>query len=132
VQSRDAAARVDRDAVAIAHQRNRAARRGLGTNVPHHHAARRAGKASIGQQRHLLAHALTIEERRNAQHLAHAGPATRPFVADDEHVARTHLARAHLRRAGLLAVEDARTAIEGERLQARDLDQPAFRAKVPL
>ena len=82
-----AARSVDADAVAILHQRERAAGGGFGRDVADHHAARRAGEAPVGEQRHLLAHALAVEQRGDAEHLAHARPALRAFVADDQHFA---------------------------------------------
>ena len=63
-QSIRAGGRVDADAVAVAHQRDRAAGRGLRARVADAHAARRAREASVGQQRDLLAHALTVERAR--------------------------------------------------------------------
>ena len=78
---------VDADHVAVAHQRERPAERGLGRDVADHHAARRAGEAPVGEQRDLLAHALPVEQRGDAEHLAHARAAARAFVADHEDVA---------------------------------------------
>ena len=82
-----AALAVDADAVAVAHERDRPAERRLRADVADHQAARRAREAPVGEERDLLAHALAVDERGDAEHLAHAGAAARPFVADDEHVA---------------------------------------------
>src|SRR5713226_2905093 len=78
--------RVDGDDVAVAQQRDRAADRRLGPDMADAEAARRAGEAAVGDQRDLAAGALAVERRRGRQHLAHAGPAARPLVADDEDV----------------------------------------------
>src|SRR5258705_9037368 len=78
---------VDLDDVAVAQQRDRAADRRFRPDMADAEAARRAGEAAVGDQRDLAAGALAIERRRGRQHLAHAGPAARPLVADDEDVA---------------------------------------------
>src|SRR5690606_5903686 len=79
------ALRVDADAVAVLEQRDRPAVRRLGAGIADAHAARGTGKPAVGQQRHAFPHALPVDQRRHAQHLAHAGPALRALVADDEH-----------------------------------------------
>ena len=120
-----ARAAVDADAVAVLHQRERAADRGLRRNMSDAHAARRAGEAPVGEQRDLLAHLLAVDDRGGAEHLAHAGAALRALVADDQHFAGLVVALAHRRGAGILAVEHARDAFEHQRLQAGDLQQRA-------
>src|SRR4051812_49706125 len=72
---------IDPDAIAIAHQRQRSADEGLRRDVTDAHAPRRAGEAAVSDQRHLLAHALAVDQRRDTKHLAHAGTADRAFVA---------------------------------------------------
>src|SRR6185503_20365585 len=57
---------VDENAIAIAHQRERAARRGLGRDIADHHAARGARETPVGQERDLLAHPLPVDERGDA------------------------------------------------------------------
>src|SRR3954471_9556281 len=82
------ARRVDADAITILYQRDRPACGRLGRDIADHHAARRAGEAAVGKERHLLAHSLAVDQRRDAEHLAHARTALRAFVADDEDLAR--------------------------------------------
>ena len=53
-----------------------------------HQAVRRAGEAAVGEQCDRLAQAFADQRRGDAEHLAHARPADRPLVADDDHVAR--------------------------------------------
>ncbi len=72
----------------------------------------RAGEAAVGDQRHLVAHALAVERRGRRQHLAHAGAAARALVADHQHVAVLVVAPADRREARLLAVEAAGRAAE--------------------
>ena len=120
------------DPVAVAHQRDRPAERCLGADVADHQAARRAREAAVGEERDLLAHALAVDERGDAEHLAHAGAAARAFVADHEHVALAIVARADGGEGVLLALEDARRALEHARRQAGDLDQRAVGCEVAL
>src|SRR3546814_16282128 len=75
-------------------------------------ASRRAREAPVGDQRHLFAHALAVKRRRGRQHLAHAGAALRPFVADDDDRTFLDLTRLARGEAILLALEHMRRAAE--------------------
>ena len=94
VQLEAAVGDVELDRVAVAHRRDRAAVRRLGRDVPGHQAVRRAGEAAVGEQRDRVAQALADERRRDGEHLAHAGAAARPLVADHDHVVRPRSAPA--------------------------------------
>src|SRR3546814_5428738 len=48
-------------------------------------AARGTREAAVGDERHRLAQALAVDGGGRGQHLAHAGAALRPLVADDDH-----------------------------------------------
>src|SRR5579872_3229934 len=63
--------RVERDDVAIAHQGDRAALGGFGSDMADAEATGGAREAAIGDERHLIARPLTIERGRRCQHLAH-------------------------------------------------------------
>ncbi len=95
-------------------------------------AAGGAGEASVGDQRHLVAHALSIERGGGGKHLAHAGTALRPLIADDQHVAFLVGALGHRLEAGLLAVEAAGRPGEFLVLQPRHLHDGAVRREVAL
>src|SRR5262245_34644838 len=84
-------------------------------------AARAAGEAAIGDQRHLLADAQAIERGRRRQHFAHAWPALGTFVADDDHIALLELALHHGVERCLLRIEAARRAAEDQALHAGHL-----------
>ena len=99
---------------------------------PDANAARRAGEAPVGQQRDLLAHLLAVDQRGDAEHLAHAGPAARALVADHQHVAFLVVALAHRGGAIVLRIEHARGAFERARLQPRDFQQRAVRREIAL
>jgi hypothetical protein len=98
--------------------------------MAHAEAARRAREAAIGDQRDLLAHALTGQGRGRGQHLAHPRAALRPLVADDDDLAFLVAAVLHGLEGVLLAFEDPRGAGEDLvlRRDARDLhDGPVGR-----
>ena len=78
------------DRVAVADDRERPAAGRLGRHVADHQAARGAREAPVGDERHGLPEPGADDGARDAEHLAHARPARRPLVADDEHVARLH------------------------------------------
>src|SRR5690242_14137855 len=123
---------IDLDDVAVADQPDRAADRRFRSDMADAEAARRAGEASVGDERDLFAGALAVERGRGREHLAHAGAAARSLVADDENLALFVRAVLHRVEAGLLAVEAARRPAELQRLHARDLHDRAFRCEVTL
>src|SRR6266850_702356 len=127
-----AGGRVDADAIAVLHQTERPAGGGLRRDVADHHPARGARVAAVGQERHLLTHPLAVNKGGDAEHLAHARPALRAFVADHEHLSRLIGAAFDDIGARLLGIEHARPALERERLESGDLDERAFRREVPL
>src|SRR5439155_7247102 len=94
-------------------------------DVADHHAARRAGEAAIGEECDLLAHALSVDEGGDAEHLAHPRSAFRPFVADHQYFARLVSAPLHHLGAGFLRIENPRRALEQQRLQPGYLDERA-------
>src|SRR5699024_5797914 len=69
----------------------------------------------------VLAETRTLDRARDREHLAHAGAALGPLVADDDDVAgrdRAVLERVHR---GTLALEDARGALEDVGVETRGL-----------
>src|SRR5215469_16946579 len=102
-----AALGIERDDVAVANERYRPADRRLRTDMADTETARRAGKAAVGDQRDLGAHALAIKCGRGREHFAHAGSAFGPFVADDQHVAFLVLTIFYRFEAGFLTVKAA-------------------------
>jgi PAS domain S-box-containing protein len=82
---------VDADAVAVAHQANRAAGSRFGRGVADRQARGAAREAAIGQQRAGFAQALGLDVAGGVEHLLHAGAALGAFVAHDHHVARLDL-----------------------------------------
>ena len=96
---------IDPDAVAFAHQRQRATDEGFLRDVADAHATRRSGKTPVGDEGDLLAHSLSVDQRGDAEHLAHAGAADRALVADHENVAGGVFAIAHGIDAVLLVLE---------------------------
>ena len=80
------ARRVDDDDVAVLEQADGPADRGFRADMADAQAAGAAGEAAVGDQRNIL-DAEAVERRGGRQHLAHAGAALRPFVADHQAIA---------------------------------------------
>src|SRR5512144_2346278 len=95
-------------------------------------AAGRAREAAVGDERHLVAHALAVERSRGREHLAHAGAAFGALVADDEHLALLVALGAHRGEGILLAIEAAGRPAELKPLHAGDLDDGAVRRERAL
>src|SRR5215469_14813810 len=112
---------VEADDVAVLQQADRAAHRRLRPDMADAEAAGGTGEAAVGDERHLVAQALAVDRRRGRQHLAHAGAAARPLVADDDDIALLVLVIAHRLEGVLLAVEAERLAGELQGLHASDL-----------
>ena len=123
---------IERDDVAVAHDRNRPAVRRFRRDVTRHEPARRAREPAVGQQRHRIAEPRAHDRARHRQHLAHARPAARSLVADDDDVARLDRTGLHRRERVFLAVEHARrTGVRRLRV-ARHLDHRAFGREIAL
>src|SRR5215470_8039421 len=123
---------VDVDDVAVAQEPDWPADRRFRPDVADTEPARRAGKTSVGDQRDLQSHALTVEGGRGRQHLAHAGPAARAFVADDQDVAFLVAAAAHRFEGILLAVEAARRSGKLQVGHGGDFHDRAFGSEIAL
>src|SRR3546814_15661494 len=95
-------------------------------------ASRRAREAPVGDQRHLFAHALAVKRRRGRQHLAHAGAALRPFVADDDDRTFLDLTRLDRGEAILFALEHLSRAAELQAVHARHLADGPPRRELSL
>ena len=89
--------------------------------MPDDEAVATARKTPVGDQRDLVAETATHDRPRGTQHLAHAWPAPRALVADDDHIARFDAAREYRRGGALLAVEDTRPPGEREAFLTGDL-----------
>ncbi len=81
-----------------------------------------AGEATVGNERHFVAHALAIESRGGRQHLTHARAAFRALVADDNDIAFLVALGADRGERVLLAIEAARRPTECQPLHAGHLD----------
>ena len=74
--------------VALAHQPDEPAFGRFRRDMADRQARRAAGEAAVGDQRAGLAEPLRLQIAGRIEHLLHAGPAARAFVADHHHVAR--------------------------------------------
>ena len=98
--------------------------------MPDHQSVRRTREATVGDERDLVAEPFADKRRGDVQHLAHAGAAGRPFVADDDHVARGDRARLDRSEALLLGVEHARGPAVKQALVPRELHDTAVGREV--
>ena len=78
---------IDGNDIAILQQSNRTANRRLWPDMANAESPRRPRESTIGNQGYLVTTTLTIDRGSGRQHLAHSGPAARPFVANDQHLA---------------------------------------------
>src|SRR5207302_9512986 len=121
--------RIDDDRVAVTRERDRSADRGLGRDVADDMAMRRAAEAAVGDQRDLLIETRADDGSGDREHLAHARPAARSLVADDDAVARFDASGDDRVERVLLALEAARgEASRGQRVTG-DLHGPALGAE---
>ena len=79
---------------------------------------RPAGEPAVGEQQDVLAQAGALDGAGDGEHLAHARPALGALVADDDDVAGAQRALGDGVHGALLAVEDARGALEGLGVEA--------------
>src|SRR5690606_36017562 len=126
--------RINRDDVTILDQGDRTTYRRFRPHMADAEPARRARETSIGDERHLVAHALPVKGRRGGEHFAHAGPALRAFISDDENLALLVIALLDRLEGFFLAVEAARrtTELQMVLLHARYLHNGAIRRKRAL
>src|SRR5262249_56965866 len=96
----------------------------------HHEAVARAREAPVGHESHRVAEARALERAGDVEHLAHAGSALGPLVANDDDVVGLDLAFLHSFEGTFLTLEHARgTAMLGLAL-AGELDHAPARGEV--
>ncbi len=81
-------------------------------------------------QRHRVSKAGADDGRRHAEHFAHAWPAVRPLVADDDDVAGLDGLMLNGVERGLLAVEHPRRTAMQCAFRPRELEHAAFRSQI--
>src|SRR5262245_46703877 len=123
---------VKRNHVAVADERDGAAERGLRADMTDAKPTRGAGEAAVGDERHLVAHALAVKRRGRRQHLAHAGAAFGALVADDDDVAFFVALGADGGEGVLLAIEKEGGAEEFQYLHTGQFDVVAVGREVYL
>ena len=93
-------------------------------------AAGGAAEPAVGEQRHVGAHALAVDEGGDAEHLAHPGAAAGALIPDHEHVAALVAPVAHGRQRLFFRLEHPRRAAMHQRGQSGRLEQRPIRAQV--
>src|SRR5688572_17371477 len=92
--------------------------------------ARTAREATIGDECHFVAHALSVKRSGGGKHFAHAGAALWPFIANDEYIAFLEFLFVHGFEAGFFRVEAARRPFEYKVFHARYFYNCAFGCEV--
>src|SRR5258706_16230363 len=100
--------------------------------MAHDEAVRAAAETAVRDQGHLVAQTETHECARGTQHLAHAWPALRPFVADDDYIAGLDLPAQDRLCGRLLAVEHPRAPFEVQAFLAGNLRHGTLRREVAI
>ncbi len=98
----------------------------LGHDVRHHETVRRAAETAVGHQRHAFRKSFAHDRPGDAQHLAHARTAARPFIPDHHHVARLNTSAGHRGHGLLFAIEHARRTAMLHAVVSRQLDHAAI------
>ena len=112
--------------IALFDRRDRSAVGGFGRHVRNHESVRGAAETAVGHQRDGFRQARADNGAGDAQHLAHARSAARPFVANHDHVVRPDLAARHRGHGVFLAVEHARRTAVLLLVVSGQLDHAAF------
>src|SRR5690606_34941158 len=118
--------RVDHDSVAVLEHRDRPADGRLRRHVTDDETVAAARESSVRDQRDLVAEPAADDRARWAQHLAHAGPASRSLVTDHDDVAREDRTSEDRLNGLFLGAEAARSPFETDALLAGDLRDRAF------
>ena len=100
--------------------------------MPHDKAVRAAGKTAIGDHRDIPAETGAHDRRGRGQHLRHARPAFRAFIANDDHIALGYAPFFQRLEHLFLRVIDPGRAGKGQALLARDLGHGPARREVAL
>src|SRR5499427_8235485 len=121
---------VDVNHVAALHGGDGSALRRLGHDVRHHETVARPGEAPVGHEGYGIAQARALERAGDVEHLAHARPALRSLVADDDDVVGLDLAFLDGLESAFLALEHARGAAMLGLALAGELDHAAAGGEV--
>ena len=98
---------IDRD-VAAPEECNRGPGLRLGPGMADAELPRCTRKPAVGDERNRLAHTLAVQRGGRCEHLAHAGPSTRPLITDDQYLAFFIGPVLYCFETGFLAVETTR------------------------
>src|SRR5437763_10741184 len=130
--SKTASLDVENDDIPLLQGSKRTPTRGFRRDMTNHQTASRPTKAAIGEQCHRLAQASANDSTGNPQHLAHAWPTSRPFVANDHDISGLDLAKRHRAHGIFLAIKDSGRPPVIESLMTSNLDHTSLRRKIPF
>src|SRR6185503_21095101 len=123
---------VDRDDIALPQEPDRTTLRRFGAHMTDAETARCAREPPVGDQCDLIGKTLPVQCRRRRQHLAHAWPAFRSLITDDDDVSRPIVPRLNSRKGILFAIEDARRSAVVQMLEPCHLHDGALWSKIAL
>src|SRR5579875_3938685 len=118
---------VDRDLVAVAHERDRTTDCRLRSNVANHQTVRSPAETTVGDERDVFAEPRTHDCAGDAEHLSHSRSALRPFVANHHDVSGTNLSVLDGLHRVFFAVEDAGRAAMVQPFVSRNLHDRSLR-----
>ena len=100
--------------------------------MSHHQAARGAAEAAVREQGYGLAQARAYDRGSDAEHLPHAGPASRTLVTNHEHVSVLDVSAGDRVHGGLFVLEDLGRAAMPQVTAPGHLHDTALRGEVAL
>src|SRR5215475_5519196 len=92
----------------------------------------RSGEPAIGDKRDGITQTGAHQRRSDTEHLAHTGPALRPFVANDNDVVGLYLTFLHCLKRVFLAIEDTGRAFVDHSFMPCNLNHTTFRRQIAL
>src|SRR4029077_1541184 len=97
-----------------------------------HEAVGGAGKTAVREQRDGISESCTNECSSDCKHLAHAGAALGPFIADHNHIASFDRAVVNGGKCGLFTIEYTRGAAEVLQIVPGNFHYAAFGSEIAL
>src|SRR5258708_11717761 len=100
--------------------------------MPAHQSVGAAGEAAVGDKPNRITQTRSYNRRGRREHLAHSGPALRPFVSNHQYIAVLYLAGEDRIESVFLAIEDARRARDLRVLDPGNLGDASLGREIAL
>ena len=121
---------IKNNGIAVTNQRDGAAMGSLRRDMTGHQAMGRSGESAIGNKRDGITQTGAHKSGGNTKHLAHPGPAFRPFVANDNDVVRLDLSFLHGLKGVFLAIENPGRAFVDHSFMPRNFNHTTLRRQI--